>query len=132
MTPFSGSESHAPRMVKFSAWLALRSMTRTIVPMLTASVLALAKSVPRRARVGLQFVFAAHEELLHFLGGLVFVVFAEVAVAAGDGDFLGVGRDFFLNEFGIFVLAAFETFPGDDEIASCFVCSPEMRDWIAG
>ena len=67
--------------------------------------------------LSLQFVFAAHEEFLHFLGGLVFVVFAEVAVAAGDGDFLGVGGDFFLDEFGIFVLPAFEAFPRDDEIA---------------
>jgi FkbM family methyltransferase len=45
--------------------------------------------------LGFQFAFAAHEDFLHFLGGLVFVVFAQVAVAAGDGNFRELaGMDF--------------------------------------
>ncbi len=69
---------------------------------------------------------------MHLLGSFVLVVFAQIAVAARDGDFPGIGGDLFVDEFLVFVLAAFEALPGDDEVASCFVCSPEMRDWTAG
>ena len=50
---------------------------------------------------------------LHFLCGLVFVVFAQVAVAAGDGDLLGVRGNLLLHEFLIFEAAAFQAFPGN-------------------
>ena len=67
--------------------------------------------------MGFQFLFLAHEDFLHFLGGLEFVVFAQVAVAAGDGDFLRVGRDFFLHKVLILDAAAFEAVPRDKQRA---------------
>ncbi len=39
------------------------------------------------------------------------MIFAEVAIAAGGGDFLGVGGNFFLHQFLVFGLAAFEALP---------------------
>ena len=62
-----------------------------------------------------QLCLPAHEHLLHFLGGLVFVVLAKVAVTAGQSDVLGVGRDAFLDEVLVFEAAAVETFPGNNQ-----------------
>ena len=42
---------------------------------------------PGAEELHLELGLSAHEKLLHFLRGLVFVVFAQIAVAAGDGDF---------------------------------------------
>src|SRR2546430_12975060 len=50
----------------------------------------------------------AHEQFLHLLGRLVFVVLAQIAVAAGDGDFLGVGRNFLVHQFVVFGLRSEE------------------------
>ena len=84
--------------------------------MLTTSVRAIGEIGAARAdELGFQFIFAAHEELLHFLGRLVFVVFAQVAVAAGDGDFLRVGRDLLVHQFAVFVLAPLQALPGNDQ-----------------
>ncbi len=52
---------------------------------------------------------------MHFLGRFVFVVFPQVAVTTGDGNFLGIGRDLFLDQLSVFVLAFLQAFPGDDE-----------------
>src|SRR5262249_25235133 len=40
----------------------------------------------RADELAFQLRLAAHKQPLHFLGRLVFVIFPEVAVAAGDGD----------------------------------------------
>ena len=94
-----------------------RSVAWTMVPMLATSVRGLEKSVPRaRTSCAFELRLAAHEEFLHFLGGLVFVVFAQVAVAAGDGDFPGVGRDLLLHQLVVLVLAPFQAVPGDQQI----------------
>ena len=69
----------------------------------------------RADELRLQLALPAHEQFLHLLGRLVFVVLAQIAVAAGDGDFLGVGRNFLVHQFVVFGLAAFEAFPGNDE-----------------
>ena len=69
----------------------------------------------RARQLRFEFVFVAHENFLHLLGGLVFVIFAQIAVAARDGDFLRVGRDFFLHQILILDAAAFETFPRDEQ-----------------
>jgi hypothetical protein len=48
-------------------------------------------------------------------GGLVFVVLAEVAVAAGDGDVARVGGDLLLDELVVLLAAPLEALPGNDE-----------------
>ena len=53
--------------------------------------------------------------LLHFLGGLVLVVFAQITVTAGHRDLLGIGRNGFLHQLGVFVLAALQALPGNEE-----------------
>ena len=76
-------------MVKCSGWFVARSVACTMVPMLATSVRGVGEiSAARADELGFQVGFAPHQQLLHFLGGLVFVVFAQVAVAAGHGDFL--------------------------------------------
>ena len=100
----------------FALVLVSRSVVSTMVPMLTTSVLALAESVPRARAIWFSnSLFAAHEDLLHFLGGLIFVVFAQIAIAAGDGDFLGIGGNVFLHQLGVFVSAPFQAFPGNQQ-----------------
>ena len=114
--PFSGSESHAPRMVKCSGWFGLqvgRVHDGADADDVGAGVGEIGAAGAHE--LGFQLGLAPHEELLHFLGGLVFVVFAQVAVAAGDGDFLRVGRDLLLHQLVVFVLAPFQAFPGDEQ-----------------
>jgi len=48
------------------------------------------------------------------------VIFAEVAVTAGGGDFPGVGGNFLLHQFLILGLAPFETFPRNQHRAVLF------------
>ena len=70
---------------------------------------------PARAhQLVFELAFAPHEQLLHFFCGLVLVVLTQVAVAAGERDFLGVGRNFLFHQLVIFVLAPLEAFPGND------------------
>ncbi len=84
--------------------------------MLTTSVRGLAKSVPRaRTNWDSNSPFAAHEDFLHFLGGLVFVVFAQIAVAAGHGNLLGIGGNGLLHQLGVFVFAPLQALPGNEE-----------------
>src|SRR5450631_1068314 len=113
MMPLSGSESHAPRIVNDSDWFVSKSVAWTIVPMLTASVLALEKSMPRAHHLRFEFFLLAHDDFLRLFRGLVFMVFAQVAIAAGDGDLLGVRGDLLLHEFLVFEPAAFQAFPRD-------------------
>ena len=58
-----------------------------------------------------QLFFLTHDDFLHLFGGLVFVIFAEVPVASGDGDLLGVGGNLFLHQLLVFEAAALEAFP---------------------
>ena len=75
------------------------------------SVFALEKSVPRAHHLRFQLFFLTHDDFLHLFGGLVFVIFAEVPVASGDGDLLGVGGNLLLHQLLVFEAAAFEAFP---------------------
>ena len=117
MMPLSGSESHAPRTVNFSALITLQVSDVDYRADADHVGLGIGEIGAARARTSLrfQFGFAAHENLLHFLGRFVFVIFAQITVAAGDGDFLGVGRNLFLHQFVVFVFAAFQAFPRNDQ-----------------
>ena len=64
--------------------------------------------------LGFQLGFTAHQELLHFFGGFVFVIFPQIAITAGHGDFSRIGGNFFLDQFVILVLAPLQTFPGNN------------------
>ena len=65
MTPLSGSESQAPRMVNVSIWFAPRSMACTTVPMLTMSVRALAN--PKKAMSELYSLLSAKVDEVDFI-----------------------------------------------------------------
>ena len=69
---------------------------------------------PREHRVELRL--APREDGLHLLGRLELVVLAQVAVAARDGDVLGVLRNLVAVEVFQFRLAPLEAGPGDDEL----------------
>ena len=134
MTPLSGSESHAPRIVKVSRLVGPQVGGLDDRADADGVGLGVGKIRAARARqLRFQFLFAAHEDFLHFLGGLVFVVFAQIAITARDGDFLRVGRNFFLHEFLIFERGGVRDFPTKPASAlSCRVCSPLTSDCTAG
>src|SRR5439155_12200579 len=65
--------------------------------------------------LSLQFRLPAHQELLHFLGGFVLVILTQITVATSNSNFLRISRNPLLDEFGIFVLPALQTFPGNNQ-----------------
>ncbi len=71
--------------------------------------------------IAFQFRFAAHEDGLHFFGGLEFEILPQVAVGTRDADLLAVLGNFFVHQLLELAFAFLQAAPGNDERFALFL-----------